>query len=106
MLVNLNIVSARLSVKFTIKDRFFSLTIARAIPKIILKTTTCKTCPSATDFATFSGKICRIISSQLWEEVSGNFSWITSIFFVPTPACVILMAAKPIKSAKVVTKVN
>eukprot|EP00825_Cyclidium_porcatum_P000402 TRINITY_DN10095_c0_g1_i2.p4 TRINITY_DN10095_c0_g1~~TRINITY_DN10095_c0_g1_i2.p4 ORF type:complete len:205 (+),score=3.48 TRINITY_DN10095_c0_g1_i2:621-1235(+) len=61
-LVNLNIVSERLSVKRNIGWRFFSPSMATAIPKIMLNITICKTCPSQMDLAIFSGKICKIIS--------------------------------------------
>jgi len=57
MLVNLNMVSERLSARASIGRRFGSGTRARAMAKRMLKTTTCKTWFSATDLAMFSGKM-------------------------------------------------
>src|SRR5258707_3289953 len=57
MLVNLNMVSERLSAKASIGRRLGSGTSARAMANRMLKTTTCSTWPSATDLAMFSGKM-------------------------------------------------
>src|SRR2546423_14653540 len=78
MFVNLNIVSDKLSQKERTGWRLLSLTKANAIAKTMLKTTICRTWPSATDFAIFSGKMWRMMSDALcgggalnWEVVAG-----------------------------------
>ena len=57
MLVNLNITAVSDSVNLSMGALYDSLTMAVAIPNRILKTTICRTCPSAIDLAIFSGKI-------------------------------------------------
>ena len=103
MLVNLNIVSERLSANASIGRRFASGSIASATPNSSENTTTWSTCPSAIDLAMFSGKMCWMIS----EGVSGfasSFSWAgTGGSLIPLPACEMLIAASPMKSAIVVT---
>ena len=103
ILVNLNITSERLSVARSMGWRLSSRTIASAIPKIILKTTICKTCPSAIDLAIFSGKICRIISLNVCGGTFSSSSWAPVGIDIPIPAFEILIAASPIKRAIVVT---
>src|SRR5713101_5285017 len=56
-LVNLNMVSERLSAKARMGRRLGSGTSASAMAKRTLKTTICSTWPSATDLAMFSGKM-------------------------------------------------
>src|SRR5437667_143888 len=65
MFVNLNLVSDRLSQKERTGCRLLSFTKASAIPNRMLKTTICRTCPSATDFAIFSGNMWRMMSDAL-----------------------------------------
>ena len=65
MFVNLNMVSDRPWATASTGRRFFSSRRASEIPKRTLKTTTWRTCPSATDFATFSGKTWRITSAAV-----------------------------------------
>ena len=102
--MNLNIISARLSLNRIIGVLYFSLTIATAIPKTMLKITICKIWPSNIAFAIFSGKICRIKSPGVWALIfaiagTSGFGGKTT----PTPAFPIFIASSPINSAIVDT---
>ena len=104
MPVNLNMVSARLSANASSGRRRASPTIASAEPKITLKTTTWRISPSTTDLAMFSGKMWSTISCHVRDVAAGN--WLASTLpgrVMPSPAREIVMAAQPIRSARVVT---
>jgi hypothetical protein len=103
MLVNLNIVSDRLDANSSIGRRFSSLSRASEIAKSTLNTTIWRTCPSATDLATFSGNTCRITSVRVCFWPCASAWGITAGGCTPTPALVMLMAARPMNSAIVVT---
>ena len=102
-LVNLNITSLRLSQNASMGRRFCSLIMARATAKIRLKTTTSSTAPSATDFAMFSGKMCRMVSCALSFVTGAVSAVVDGGNCTPTPALLMLMAASPRKIAMVVT---
>jgi hypothetical protein len=70
MLVNLNMVSERLSAKASMGRRLASGTRPRAKAKRMLKTTICRTWPSATDLAMFSGKMSVMICEAVCGETS------------------------------------
>src|SRR6266481_26986 len=67
-LVNLNMVSERLSAKARMGRRLGSGTSASAMAKRTLKTTICSTWPSATDLAMFSGKMSVMSCAAVWGE--------------------------------------
>ncbi|MCY1539442.1 hypothetical protein D9M68_750290 [compost metagenome] len=73
------------------------------MPKNTLNTTICNTSPPAIDFTILSGNTCRIISCVVCASTLGSSCATASACFIPTPALLILIAAKPIKSAMVVT---
>ena len=103
MLVNLNIVSDRLSQKASIGRRRASLMVASAMLNSTLKTTICSTSPSATDRATFSGKTWSSTSEADCLRPVTSAEGRADGGWTPTPARVRLMAASPMKSAMVVT---
>ena len=103
MFVNLNMVAARDSARASIGRRFSSERSESAIPKSTLKTTICRTCPSATDLATFSGKAWRMTSLIVCFGAVTPAGCRPSGAWTPTPARVRLMAARPMKRARVVT---
>ncbi len=106
MFVNLNMASVRPSANESIGRRLGSLSNPTAIAKMMLKTTTWRTWPSATAWAMFSGKRCRMISPA---DVAAGLAAVTCSAGTPggngtpTPALLRLMAAKPINRAAVVT---
>ena len=104
MLVNLNIVSDRLSAKESIGRRFASLNSESAMANRMLNTTTCNTWPSATDLAIFSGKTWSRMSVTVCRGAAASCSaCAVGGSLTPTPALLTLMAAKPMNSATVVT---
>ncbi len=103
-LVKPNIVSARLSANASIGRRRASGTMASAMPKNTLNTTTCRTWPSATDRATLSGKMSSTTSAQVRSGAAGKAPDSTAAGrATPTPAWLIVMAIHPMARASVVT---
>src|SRR5215471_3731069 len=103
MLVNLNIVSDKLSANVSIGCRFASGTSSNPIANNTLNTTTCNTCPSATLLAIFSGKMSVIICVAVCGETFSDSGVDPAGRCTLSPALLMLIAANPINSAIVDT---
>ena len=85
--VNLNIVSDKLLHRISNGWRLSWRMSAKATAKMMLKTTTCSTCPSAIDFAMFSGKMWRIMSLAVGLVAGAASCPVGELAnFAPTPA--------------------
>src|SRR5260370_15887 len=82
---------------------FGSGTRARAMAKRMLKTTTCKTWFSATDLAMFSGKMSMMSCVAVCGVALSDSAVAEGGRRTPSPARLMLMAAKPMSRAMVET---
>ena len=99
----MNIVSESDSQKLSMGRRFGSGRSESATANRMLKTTICRTCPSATAFATFSGKAWRTTSANVCFTPATPAGCRSGGAWTPTPAWVMLIAARPMRRASVVT---
>ncbi len=99
----MNIAAASDSQNASSGRRFSSAMSESATAKSRLKTTICSTWPSATAFATFSGNALSTTSASDCGGGRVPEGCIASGAWSPAPACDRLIAARPMKSASVVT---